>query len=182
MDNNSVGSNNTKDDIRYFPESIVKVSIDMDEYLRLKETERECIQLRKGEEVNTPNTVQEDTKDSVYVVECDDCYDLLHKNLYNELDALYTKYRGAFIWNLDITLCGVIAFYVRHYLEDSPEDFNWDEPTRLRYNTLAHAVSSLEYYFDRSTKGGGDNLDEDARKVVLEALAELREYWFSMWT
>jgi len=180
MDKNSVDSNNTKDGVRYYPDSIVKVSIDMDEYLRLKEVEKECIQLRKGEEVNTSNTVQEDIKDSVYVVECDDCYDLLHKNLYNELDALYTKYRGAFIWNLDITLCGVIAFYVRHYLEDSPEDFNWDEPTRLRYNTLTHAVTSLEYYFDKSIND--DNIDEDARKVVLEALAELREYWFSMWT
>ena len=177
MDNNSVGSNNTKDDIRYFPESIVKVSIDMDEYLRLKEIEKECIQLRKGEEVNTPNTVQEDTKDSVYVVECDDCYDLLHKNLYNELDALYTKYRGAFIWNLDSTLSGVIAFHVKYFLEDSIIDWDSDDCHRKIHRELKYAYKVLHYYFKK-----GDSWKEKDVRCVRRALKFLRRNWFAMWT
>ena len=78
-------------------------------------------------------------------------------------------------------MCGVIAFFVRKYLEGSPEKFDYDENSRLRYNTLVHAVTSLEYYFDKANSGG-DNLNQEDRGLVLEALSELREYWFSMWT
>ena len=42
----SCSNKNTKDEIRYLPENIVKVSIDMDEYLRLREVEKECVGLR----------------------------------------------------------------------------------------------------------------------------------------
>lgn len=171
MGNSNSCNTNTKDEIRYLPENVVKVSIDMDEYLRLKAIEKECVGLRKD--------IVAYKSDSIYVEEPDVCYDMLHSNLYNELEVLYTKYRGSAIWNLDITLCGVIAFFVRKYLEGSPEDFDYDENTRLRYNTLVHAVSSLEYYFDKSVKD--ENLNLEDRELVLEALSEIREYWFSMW-
>lgn len=169
----SCSNKNTKDEIRYLPENIVKVSIDMDEYLRLKEVEKECVGLRKD--------ILAYKTDSIFVEEHEVCYKRLHENLYNELEVLYTKYRGSAIWNLDITLCGVIAFFVRKYLEGSPEAFDYDENSRLRYNTLVHAVTSLEYYFDKANSGG-DNLNQEDRELVLEALSELREYWFSMWT
>ena len=164
---------NTKDEIRYLPENVVKVSIDMDEYLRLKDVEKECVGLRRD--------ILACKSNSIFVEEHDVCYERLHENLYNELEVLYTKYRGSAIWNLDITLCGIIAFFVRKYLEGSPESFDYDENTRLRYNTLVHAVTSLEYYFDKANSGG-DNLNQEDRELVLEALSELREYWFSMWT
>nr|DAN02594.1 MAG TPA: hypothetical protein [Caudoviricetes sp.] len=169
----SCSNRNTKDEIRYLPENIVKVSIDMDEYLRLKEVEKECVGLRKDILAYKSN--------SIFVEEHEVCYERLYENLYNELEVLYTKYRGSAIWNLDITLCGVIAFFVRKYLEGSPEAFDYDENSRLRYNTLVHAVTSLEYYFDKANNGG-DSLNEEDRELVLEALSELREYWFSMWT
>lgn len=168
----SCSNKNTKDEIRYLPENIVKVSIDMDEYLRLKAIEKECVGLRKD--------ILAYKTDSIFVEENEVCYERLHENLYDELEVLYTKYRGSAIWNLDITLCGVIAFFVRKYLEGSPEAFDYDENSRLRYNTLVHAVTSLEYFFDKSTSE--DNLNEEDRELVLEALSELREYWFSMWT
>lgn len=171
---NSCNTNtNTKDEIRYLPENVVKVSIDMDEYLRLKAIEKECVGLRKDILAYKSN--------SIFVEEHEVCYERLHENLYNELEVLYTKYRGSAIWNLDITLCGVIAFFVRKYLEGSPEAFDYDENSRLRYNTLVHAVTSLEYYFDKANNGG-DNLNQEDRELVLEALSEVREYWFSMWT
>lgn len=172
MGSNSCNTN-TKDEIRYLPENIVKVSIDMDEYLRLKEVEKECVGLRKDILAYKSN--------SIFVEEHEVCYERLHENLYNELEVMYTKYRGSAIWNLDITLCGVIAFFVRKYLEGSPEKFDYDENSRLRYNTLVHAVTSLEYYFDKANSGG-DNLNQEDRESVLEALSGLREYWFSMWT
>ena len=172
MGNSKSCSKNTKDEIRYLPENVVKVSIDMDEYLRLKAIERECVSLRKD--------ILAYKTDSIFVEEHEVCYERLHENLYNELEVLYTKYRGSAIWNLDITLCGVIAFFVRKYLEGSSESFDYDENTRLRYNTLVHAVTSLEYYFDKSNDNG--ELNQEDRELVLEALSELREYWFSMWT
>lgn len=173
MGNSNSCNTNTKDEIRYLPENVVKVSIDMGEYLRLKAIEKECVGLRKDILAYKSN--------SIFVEEHEVCYERLHENLCNELEAIYTRYRGSAIWNLDITLCGVIAFFVRKYLEDSPESFDYDEDTRLRYNTLVHAVTSLEYYFDKANSGG-DNLNEEDRELVLEALSELREYWFSMWT
>ena len=173
MGSNSISNKNTKDEIRYLPESVVKVSIDMNEYLRLKDIEKECVGLGRDILAYKSN--------SIFVEEHEVCYERLHENLYNELEVFYTKYRGSAIWNLDITLCGIIAFFVRKYLEGSPEDFNYDENTRLRHNRLVHAVSSLEYYFDKSSSGG-DNLNQEDRELILEALSDLREYWFSMWT
>lgn len=173
MGNSNSCNTNTKDEIRYLPENVVKVSIDMDEYLRLKAIEKECVGLRKDILAYKSN--------SIFVEEHEVCYERLYENLYNELEVLYTKYRGSAIWNLDITLCGVIAFFVRKYLEGSPEAFDYDENSRLRYNTLVHAVTSLEYYFDKANNGG-DSLNQEDRELVLEALSEVREYWFSMWT
>lgn len=177
MDKNSVDSNHTKDDIRYYPDSIVKVSIDMDEYLRLKEIEKECIQLRKGEEVSTSNTVKEDTKDSVFVEERDVCYDRLQENLYNELEVLYTRYRGSAIWNLDSTLSGVIAFHVKYFLEDSIIDWGSDDPHRKMHRELKYAYKVLHYYFKK-----GDSWKEKDVRCVRRALKFLRRNWFAMWT
>lgn len=176
MDNNSVGSNNTKDDIRYFPESIVKVSIDMDEYLRLKEIERECIRLRSGgcgvvkEEPNI-NTC------SVFVEERDVCYDRLQENLYNELEVLYTRYRGSAMWNLDSTLSGVIAFHVKYFLEDSIIDWDSDDCHRKIHRELKYAYKVLHYYFKK-----GDSWKEKDVRCVRRALKFLRRNWFAMWT
>lgn len=177
MDKNSVDSNNTKDGVRYYPDSIVKVSIDMDEYLRLKEIEKECIQLRKGEEVNTSNTVQEDTKDSVFVEERDVCYDRLQENLYNELEVLYTRYRGSAMWNLDSTLSGVIAFHVKYFLEDSIIDWDSDDCHRKIHRELKYAYKVLHYYFKK-----GDSWKEKDVRCVRRALKFLRRNWFAMWT
>lgn len=161
MDNNSVGSNNTKDDIRYFPESIVKVSIDMDEYLRLKEIEKECIRLRNN----------------VFVEEHEVCYEHLHQNLYNELEVLYTRYRGSAIWNLDSTLSGVIAFHVKYFLEDSIIAWDSDDRHRKMHRELKYAYKVLHYYFKK-----GDSWKEKDIRCVRRALKFLRRNWFAMWT
>lgn len=158
---NSVGSNNTKDDIRYLPESIVKVSIDMDEYLRLKEIEKECIRLRNN----------------VFVEEHEVCYEHLHQNLYNELEVLYTRYRGSAIWNLDSTLSGVIAFHVKYFLGDSIIDWDSDDCHRKMHRELKYAYKVLYYYFKK-----GDSWKEKDVRCVRRALKFLRRNWFAMWT
>lgn len=161
MGSNSISNKNTKDEIRYLPESVVKVSIDMDEYLRLKEVESELYRLKHKQEVYE-HTV---------------CWDKLVDNLDAELDSLMCKYRGCMIWNLDSSLSGIISFYVKTFLESSPIAWDYDDMHKKVHRELKYAHKVLHYYFKK-----GDSWDERDVRCVKRALKFLRRHWFSMWT
>lgn len=140
--------------------TIPKVSINLSEYLRLQGIEREYKHLQKKQ-------------DRLEVVEPIDCYGALKDNLYNELEVLYTKYRGCFIWDLSNILCGIIAFYINKYLEEAPISFEDEE----FYNDLKYISDTMHHYF---TKGDVDR-DDDVESVKI-ALELLQKQVFSLWT
>ena len=141
--------------------TIPKVSINLSEYLRLQGIEREYNHLQKKQ-------------DRLEVVEPVDCYGALQDNLYNELEVLYTKYRGCFIWDLSNILCGIIAFYINKYLEEAPINFENEEEF---HNDLKYISDTMHHYF---IKGDVDR-DDDVESVKI-ALELLQKHLFSLWT